>query len=93
MNIQAQTGNIHGSVAQIKSGCLSGRICASNSIAGFVAKPVGYVDYTGTHEVTPKTTAQTLPTADKRLTDDITVLAIPFYEVSNTAGGSTFSVG
>lgn len=93
MNIQAQTGNIRGSVAQIKSGCLSGRICAGKSIAGFVAKPVGCVDYTGTHEVTPQTTAQVLQTADKRLTDDITVLAIPFYEVSNEAGGSTFCVG
>ena len=93
MSMQAQSGNIIGSVSQVKSGCVGGRICASNSISGFVAKPVGYVDYTGEYEITPKTTAQTLPTADKRLTEDITVLEIPFYEVSNAAGGNTFCVG
>ena len=81
MSIQAQCGNI--------KGC----IVAKDSITGFIAKPVGYVDYTGTHEVMPKVEPQTLPTANKRLTDDITVLAIPFYEVSNAAGGNTFCVG
>lgn len=45
--------------------------------------------YTGPYDVTPKTEAQTLKTAHKRMTDDVEVRAIPFFETSNTAGGET----
>lgn len=48
--------------------------------------------YTGSYEVTPSRTAQTLETANKVLTDDVTVFAIPFSEVSNPVGGTTFYI-
>ena len=50
--------------------------------------------YTGKYSVTPEVdTAQTLETAGKYLTNDVTVNAIPDYEVSNEAGGNTFIIG
>ena len=50
--------------------------------------------YGGTYTVTPEVgTGQTLETAGKYLTNDVTVNAIPDYEVSNEAGGNTFIIG
>ena len=50
--------------------------------------------YTGEYTVTPEVdTAQTLETAGKYLTNDVTVKAIPDYEVTNEAGGNTFIIG
>ena len=50
--------------------------------------------YGGTYTVTPEVGAgQTLETAGKYLTNDVTVNAIPDYEVSNEAGGNTFIIG
>ena len=50
--------------------------------------------YTGEYSVTPEVGAgQTLETAGKYLTNDVTVKAIPDYEVTNEAGGNTFIIG
>ena len=50
--------------------------------------------YTGEYTVTPEVdTAQTLETAGTYMTNDVTVNAIPDYEVSNEAGGNTFIIG
>ena len=43
-------------------------------------------EYTGAYDVTPKTVAQTLETKDKKMKDNVSVLAIPYFEVSNTDG-------
>lgn len=48
--------------------------------------------YKGDYAVTPKVTAQTLPTAQKTMGEDLTVLAIPFYNVSNNSGGKTIYI-
>ena len=45
--------------------------------------------YDGPYEAIPKVEAQTLPTAQKLMTDDVTVYGVPFYEVSNDQGGNT----
>lgn len=49
--------------------------------------------YTGEYEVTPTKDGFTLPTQDKRMTRNLEVNAIPYYEVSNTAGGATVYIG
>lgn len=50
--------------------------------------------YGGEYTVTPEVdTVQTLETAGKYMTNDVTVNAIPDYEVSNEAGGNTFIIG
>lgn len=45
--------------------------------------------YEGEYEVTPKVEEQTLETKEKFMTDDVTVHAIPVFEVTNAAGGLT----
>lgn len=45
--------------------------------------------YKGAYVVTPRVEAQVLPTAEKLMADDVTIKAIPIYDVSNTSGGST----
>lgn len=49
--------------------------------------------YDGEYEVTPKVVSQSLPTEEKYLKKDITVNAIPFFEVSNASGGNTIYIG
>ena len=49
--------------------------------------------YEGDYVITPKVEAQTIPTAQKFLTNDMTVKSIPRYDVSNTAGGTTVYIG
>ena len=51
-------------------------------------------DYTGPYEVTPQLYKSILlPTKGATPEEDITVLKIPQYEVSNEAGGTTLILG
>ena len=45
--------------------------------------------YEGVYDITPKVEAQILPTANRFLSEDVTVKKIPFFNVGNSAGGST----
>lgn len=50
--------------------------------------------YTGAYKVTPKIYGSVvLETKDKSMADDVTVLKIPQFEVSNEAGGNTLIMG
>lgn len=49
--------------------------------------------YDGPYEVTPSPEAQTLETAGKRMEEDTHIKAIPRFDVSNTAGGTTVYIG
>lgn len=49
--------------------------------------------YSGAYTVTPSSSEQTLETASKLMEDDVTVKEIPYYDVSNTSGGSTVYIG
>lgn len=49
--------------------------------------------YMGEYEITPDIDAQTIPTAQKYMAEDMRIKAIPFYDVSNTSGGSTVYIG
>ncbi len=50
--------------------------------------------YNGSYEVTPKMSRQViLSTKKKLMKDDVTVLKIPQFEVSNEAGGITLILG
>ena len=46
-------------------------------------------EYTGSYEVTPQVEAQRLETKGKIMREDVQIQKIPYYETSNTAGGST----
>lgn len=76
----------------VSSGCLKARVSASGVLAGSLSKPIGYTDYVGDYEVTPKTSEQTLRTKDKHLTEDVTIKSIPYFETSNNSGGNTIYI-
>ena len=49
--------------------------------------------YSGRYTITPDASnEQTLSTAQKKLTDDIVVEKIPYFEVSNNSGGKTVTI-
>lgn len=55
--------------------------------------PAGDVPvYDGPYEAIPKVTAQTLQTAQKFMREDVSVRAIPYFDVSNPAGGNTIYI-
>ncbi len=45
--------------------------------------------YEGDYVVTPKVEAQTMPTKDKVMTDDMTIKGIEIHRVKNSSGGTT----
>lgn len=49
--------------------------------------------YEGQYIVDPKFVEQKLETAHKIMTDDVTVKQIPYAEVDNQSGGTTFYIG
>ena len=69
----------------------------TRSIAMTVAKAVlvngERSPYEGDYEVTPKVEAQTLETENKFLKQNVSILGIPYYDVSNNAGGNTIYIG
>lgn len=48
--------------------------------------------YEGEYQVIPQVEAQILPTAKKTMKEDLTVCAIPIFNVSNNTGGTTFYI-
>ena len=67
---------------------------SSPAVAVELGRPVymGGEPYEGPYDVTPKVTAQTLPTAKKLMREDVSVRAIPYFDVSNPAGGNTIYI-
>ena len=51
------------------------------------------VKYEGSYEIDPLKTMQVLSTKDKVMTEDMTVLGIYYYEVTNETGGNTVTIG
>lgn len=52
-----------------------------------------YETYTGAYEVEPIATAQTLPTKDKLLNNDIDISGVPMSTTTNSGGGKTVNIG
>lgn len=46
-------------------------------------------EYEGVYDITPKVVEQRMETKDKLMRDDVTIKSIPFFNVSNTSGGTT----
>ena len=49
--------------------------------------------YTGAYDITPRIDEQTLPTAQKLMTEDMRIKAIPYFETSNNSDGETVYIG
>lgn len=54
---------------------------------------LGTETYKGEYEVVPKVNKQILDTKNKTMTDDVTVLKIPYSKVDNLSGGQTITIG
>lgn len=48
--------------------------------------------YQGPYAVTPTVGGRSLPTAQMYLEQDVTIRAIPYYDVANPAGGNTIYI-
>lgn len=80
--------------AKVKGfGVLTAKVNGLVSLKGSLSKHVGYSEYNGKYEVTPKTEKQTLETKDKHLNDNITINSIPYVTSDNSAGGVTVTIG
>ena len=79
----------------LQIGKIKGVIHSKLILKGTISKPtfIGGEEYKGSYEVTPKVEAQTIPTKDKVLIEDMTIKAIPIFKVSNTTGGNTVFIG
>ena len=55
-----------------------------------VKEYVGAEPYRGAYVVIPEVGAQVLPTLNQRMTDNLTVTGVPYYEVSNESGLTVF---
>lgn len=73
---------------------VSGKLGAAG-ISGLIC--IGSIDYggdaplyTGDYTVTPKTHSQTLDTENKKLLQDVTIKAVPYYETSNSKGKTVY---
>lgn len=77
---------------EIQNGVLKGEIHTSGSLSGIICS-VGYDDYTGEYEITPKVNEQELKTKDKHMVKDLLIKAIPYYEVENIYNGQTVIIG
>lgn len=60
---------------------------------GELVEITSYEFYNGEYVITPLSIDQTLETRQKAMSDDLTVLAVPYTEVTNTSGGITVMIG
>lgn len=76
-------------------GVLKGKIRSEISISATVRYPIDVrvPTYDGDYQVVPKSIEQVLSTKDKKMTDDVTVKAIPYFETSNEEDGVTIFIG
>ena len=77
-------GKITGNLAPVKPTVISGEV-SSDILAAH--------KYDGPYEFIPRKVEQTFPTADKLLTNDVTIDAINYSEINNPAGGKTINIG
>ena len=70
----------------ISKNTLSATISPKSKLIGELSKPIGYINYNGTYEITPKTKEQIIETENKHMSRNMLIKEIPFYEVSNEKG-------
>lgn len=85
--------SLTGSLARRRS--LTGRLASIGGLTGRLAAAytVPPEAYDGPYEATPMTVDQKLNTKEKYMNDDMSIRSIPYFDVSNTSGGSTVYIG
>ena len=87
INGAALTGTINGSSE------LVGVIQPARFLRGMIAISGAEDSYDDGYIVTPRVHAQTLNTKNKLMKDNVSVLAIPYYETSNLSGKTVYIGG
>ncbi len=87
----SESAALSGSIAL--ESALQGAIGSELTLAGTVSMPETFERFDGSYTVIPAVAAKSLQTKDRLMSDDVTVTAIPYYEVSNPQGGSTIVIG
>lgn len=73
----------------------NGNLVETDAAASVIVRTIktGEEEYDGDYIVTPETISQKLETKNRIMSDDVTVLAIPFFETTNLGGGYTAIIG
>ena len=84
---------VRGSLALVPE--ITGSLAPGAGISGQVniAQSEPWPVYEGSYTATPAPAAQTLPTAGRRMEQDVTVEKIPVYITENTGHGNTVYIG
>lgn len=88
--ITSQDGFLSGRITF--EGTLQGTIRNEGIIKGSLIASTGYTDYLGEYIITPKIEEQTMYTHDTHMVQDVTIKGIPYYEIENPKGGTTFII-
>ena len=86
------TVTVSATVDELSLTCASEETAISVTLVSGDMVDVEYPTYPGPYEATPRVAAQSLKTSGQAMTDDVTIKAIPIYEVSN-AYGTTVNIG
>lgn len=74
-------------------GILSGNLKVNKTISGKIRYSDLTPYYYGEYDVTPKAYEQLFETKGLKMTDDVIVREIPYYETTNESGGYTVIIG
>lgn len=77
----------------LSCGELNGVVVTQHVLIGTVSIMKERSTYSGPYRVVPIGNEQKLYTSEKVMADDVTVESIPYFEVSNTSGGTTAIIG
>lgn len=72
---------------------LIGKLNPANKLQGIISAIEPVESYKGVYTITPKIDSQTMRTKNKKMEDNVTVLAIPYYETSNLTGKTVYIGG
>lgn len=92
MSISA-VGQLKGTI--VGTNTLVGKVTNAEFLKGniFIPLSVKSATYDGDYEIIPKVNAQTIETKNKKMKENLTVLAIPYYETSNPTGKTVYIGG
>lgn len=78
----------------IEGGTITGTLAPHGTIGATIQPGGSAIErYPGPYDVTPTPDGQTLPTARRRMTEDLTIEPIPYAAVTNQSGGWTVTIG
>lgn len=85
----------HGNLKAVISNsvALTGKINSINKLQGVISVLEPVDSYKGDYIITPKVESQSIKTKNKKMEDNVTVLAIPYYETSNPTGKTVYIGG